>query len=195
MRGLELVDLVTDSGVSGGKPLSTRDGGRGILDLVRRRKVNAVIAVKLDRLFRNAHDCLDVTNDWDRSGVALHLLDLGGQSIDTSTAMGRFFLTVIAGAAEMERNLIRERTRAALAHKARSGQRVGCVPFGKRIGADGVHLEDDPAEQAAIDRITALHREGLSVREIAARLNAEQVKARGKRWHKTTVCDLIRRAA
>lgn len=53
MRGLTLVEVVIDAGVSAGKPLSSREGGRRVLDLVKRGKVGAVIAWKLDRLFRD----------------------------------------------------------------------------------------------------------------------------------------------
>ena len=73
--------------------------------------------LKLDRMFRNAGDCLATVEAWDRAGVALHVVDLGGNAIDTTSAAGRFMLVVLAGAAEMERNLIRERTKAALAVK------------------------------------------------------------------------------
>ena len=59
------------------------------------------VQTKLDRLFRNCQDCLQVTALWDRLGISLHLIDLGGQAIDTSSAMGRFFLTVMGGAAEI----------------------------------------------------------------------------------------------
>ncbi len=42
-----------------------------------------------------------MTAGWDKTGVALHLLDMGGQTVDTGSAMGRFFMTVMAGAAEL----------------------------------------------------------------------------------------------
>ena len=114
MTGLDLVAVVRDEGVSGGNPIATRDGGVEMIRLVRTRKVTHVIALKLDRLFRDAADCLTQTRSWDRAGVALHLLDMGGQAINTATAMGRMFLTMAAGFAELERNLIGERTASAL---------------------------------------------------------------------------------
>jgi DNA invertase Pin-like site-specific DNA recombinase len=104
MRGLEIVEMVRDGGVSAGKPLADREGGKRVLKLVHNHKVKGVIAWKLDRLFRDCSDCLLVTRRWDKQGVSLHLIDLGGQAVDTSSAMGRFFLTVIAGVAELERN-------------------------------------------------------------------------------------------
>ncbi len=86
MRGLELVELVDDPGVSASKPLRARAGGQRLLDLLRRRRITGIVAFKLDRLFRNCADCLGNVEVWDRAGVGLHLLDLGGSAIDTSSA-------------------------------------------------------------------------------------------------------------
>ena len=195
LRSLDVAAVVVDAGVSGGKAMAAREGGRRVLDLVDSGEVGSVVAYKLDRLFRDACDCLAVTAEWDRLDVSLHLVDLGGQSIDTSTAMGRFMLTVLAGAAEMERNQIRERVTAALAHKASKGERVGQVPFGSRLAVDGVHLENDDDEQRVIELVRALRADGLSLRAVADRLNADNVPARGKRWHTTTIARLVARDA
>jgi len=195
MRGLTLAGIVSDPAVSAGKPLAKREGGRRVLAMVESGSVGAVVAWKLDRLFRDAADCLSVTGGWDRSGVALHLVDMGGQAIDTSTAMGRFFLTVMAGCAEMERNLVRERTCAALAHKRSKGERIGQLPYGFRLGADGRTLEPHPEEQGAIEAARAWRASGATFATIASRLAEERFPARGKRWHTTTVVRLLKRAA
>ncbi len=195
MRGLDVAEVVIDAGVSAGKALSTRNGGGRVLAMVNRGDVSAVVAYKLDRLFRDCADCLTVTREWDRAEVALHLIDLGGQAIDTSTAMGRFFLTVMAGAAEMERNLIRERTAAAMAHMRANGERVGEVPYGFRLASDGVHLEAEPNEQRMIELVRGYRAEGLSIRGIAERLNVEAAPARGGRWHPTSVARMLTRMA
>ena len=201
LRHLEPVAIVVDAGVSAGKPLSKREGGRAVLAAVRRREVTAVVACKLDRLFRNAIDCLDVTSKWDRAGVALHLVDLGGQAVDTSTAMGRFFLTVMAAAAEMERNVTGERTKAALAHIRSQGRRYGSVaPLGHTFEERGIendkmkyNVVEDPTEQQAVARARELSADGLSIRKVAAQLDAEGFEPRGKAWHPTTVARLLKR--
>jgi len=195
MRGLEVVELVIDAGVSAGKPLAARAGGTEVLALAGKGKVGAVVAWKLDRLFRDACDCLDVTAGWDKRGVALHLVDLGGQAVDTSTAMGRFFLTVMAGCAELERNQIRERTSAGMAHKKAKGERVGTVPFGYRVATDGVALEEQPDEQVVISRVKALRVGGMTLQAITDQLNTDGTPSRGKRWHLTSVARLLKRAA
>lgn len=194
LRGLELVELVTDAGVSGGKPLATRDGGRRVLDLVRRGQVHAVVAYKLDRIFRDAADCLGVVAGWDKLGTALHLIDLGGQALDSSSAMGRFFLTVMAGAAELERNLVRERTASAMAHlRAQHQYTGGEVPYGWRVGGNGQTLEPHGDEQTMMALARELRDLGLPLRGIGAQLTARGMLPRnGRGWHAVTVRALVR---
>jgi len=170
LRGLELVDVVVDAGVSAGKPLASREGGARVLDLVRRKQVGAVVALKLDRLFRNAADCLATVEAWDKASVSMHLVDVGGASFDTSSAMGRFFLTVMAGAAEMERNQIRERTSMAMQHKAARGELVGSVPYGYQLAEDGVHVVAVEGEQLVLQAARELRAAGLSLRAVSAEL-------------------------
>ena len=193
MRGLELVEVIIDAGVSAGKPLSTRDGGKRVLDLVRTRKVNAVVALKLDRLFRNCADCLTVIAGWDKAGVALHLVDIGGSAVDTSSAMGRFFLTVMAGAAELERNQIRERTSMAMKHMASKGEYTGGkVRFGYKLDDTG-KLEAIAAELAAVELAGRLRAEGKSLRAVAAELaQAGHVSRAGKPF---VPCQIAKMAA
>jgi DNA invertase Pin-like site-specific DNA recombinase len=79
MRGLHLAEIVADEGVSADKPLSARPGCAAVLAAVCRQDAAAVVAYKVDRLFRDFADCLTVTRAWDGLGAALHLVDLGGQ--------------------------------------------------------------------------------------------------------------------
>jgi DNA invertase Pin-like site-specific DNA recombinase len=193
LRGFELLDTVTDPGVSAAKPLASREGGRRVLELVQSGAVQAVVAYKLDRLFRDCADCLLVTRGWDERQVSLHLVDLGGQAIDTASAMGRFFLSVMAAAAELERNLVGERTSAALAHLKSTGVRLGAEGLGWRrdealddAGRRRVLPVD--AEWATVARIVALRRSGLTLRDIAQQLTQEgHPTKRGGRWHASTV--------
>lgn len=171
LRGLRVVEVVIDAGVSGGKPMHSREGGNRILDLVKRSAVAHVIAYKLDRLFRDCADCLTVTAAWDKKAIALHLVDLGGQTLDTSSAMGRFFLTVMAGAAELERNLIRERTSEAMGYVRSQGLKTGGdVPYGYAVAADGKTLVAQCGEQALLGAIRSARQRGLTQRQVVAEM-------------------------
>lgn len=196
LKGLDLVKVVEDPAVSAGKALAVREGGAELLSTLASKRAGHVVAFKLDRLFRDTADCLSQTHAWDRAGVALHLVDLGGQAIDTSTAMGRFFLTVIAGAAEMERNLIRERTRAALGHKRDRGERIsGRALFGFKFD-DNSRVVRCEKEQRVLADLQALRADGLSYQRIADELRARGVRTRtGRAYSKQGVAQLLKRAA
>ncbi|NUQ47347.1 MAG: recombinase family protein [Phycisphaerae bacterium] len=162
----------------------------------RERAATHVIMLKLDRGFRNAADCLATVEAWDKRRVTLHIIDLGGNAIDTASAAGKFMLTVLAGAAEMERNLTRERTRAALRIKRQRGQRISrFAPFGYRLTPQAT-LEPEAAEQRAVQMMCGLHARGRSLRQIAAALH--EVGHRGRRGgpiSPKTVRAILRRCA
>ncbi len=195
LKGFDL-EVITDPGVSGGKPLAKRGGGQRLLAAMRERKAEAVVMLKLDRMFRNAWDCLTVIEKWERSGISLHIVDLGGNAIDTTSAAGRFMLVVLAGAAEMERNLTRERTRSAMAVKKANGQRVGGVPYGHDLADDGATLIENPAEQAVIREIKAMRKGGASLRSIAEELTRRRVLTKQRksiRWSFQSVARILKR--
>lgn len=188
LQGLTLVALVRDAAVSAGIPLARRPGGVQIVDLVESGQIRHVIALKLDRLFRDAVDCLNTSRHWDAAGVALHLLDMGGQTMNTASALGRFFLTVVAGAAEMERNLVRERTRVALQHKKSRGDRLGATPLGLVTPEPGAAMVANTQELHAVALILRQRRAGRTFRKIAALLERRGLPTkRGGRWDPATV--------
>jgi len=192
MRGLAVADVVIDAGVSAGKPLAKRPGGARVVALVKSGEADAVVAWKLDRLFRNVTDCLTTIERWDANGVSMHLVDLGGQAVDTSSAMGRFFLTVMAAAAALEREQCGERIKAVKAHERAKGSWLGGkAPYGYHLAADG-GLEPDEAEQGMIAMARRWQAEGLSLRKIGAALAAEGYLPRtGGQWHAETVKALL----
>ena len=196
MQALDLVGIVTDAGVSGGKPLATREGGRQVLDTIASRKADAVVILKLDRMFRNAADCLATIDKWDKAGIALHIVDMGGNAIDTTSAAGRFMLVVLAGSAEMERNLVRERTKSALAVKRANGQRIGTIPYGSDLSDDGKTLVPNTAEQAVIVQIHEMRAAGMPLEHIAEELTERGVPTktgRSRRWSHPTVARILKR--
>jgi DNA invertase Pin-like site-specific DNA recombinase len=111
--------------------LNKRPEGAKIAKLIA-NGVCHVVALKMDRLFRNAGDALNHVEEWAKAGISLHLVDMGGQSVNTDTSMGKMMVTMLAGFAEFERNMIAERTTAALRHKKAHGEVYNHVPYGYR---------------------------------------------------------------
>jgi DNA invertase Pin-like site-specific DNA recombinase len=167
-----------------------RPGGEVLTTAVATGEVRHVVAFKLDRLFRDAEDALRQTKAWDRLGVALHLVDMGGQTLNTATAMGRFFLNMMAGFAELERNLIAERTEAAMAHKKAHREVYSPLPYG--FDREGDRLVANDREQAILRRIRIWHAEGWSLWHIARELNRLGVPTKQEEhWYASTVQYLL----
>lgn len=193
MKGLDLVALIVDPGVSAGKPLDTRPGGRDLGDKLRAREAGSVVALKLDRLFRSVVDCLQVIEGWERNGVALHLVDFGGMAVDTSSAIGKMFLTISSGFAEFERNLTKERTKAAMGTKKVKGERVGSIPYGFTLCPDGITLQANEAEAALVNEVKdRYHNQGQSAQTILDWLRGPGVWLRASLPHLTTVYRIVK---
>jgi len=190
MAGLELVNILREEGVSASVALSKRPIG-SLLPAILKGGVCHVVALKLDRLFRDTEDALSQTRRWDKDGVSLHLVDFGGTAINTASSMGRMILTMMAGFAEFERNLIRDRTSAALCYKKQHRQVFNHTPLG--FQREGGNLVVDSAEQAVVVKIKDLRSAGLSLKRIAANLNAAEIptKRAGGRWHDSTVRNVL----
>lgn len=71
------------------------------------KKGDTLVVTKLDRLARNTVEGIEIVKDLFSKGVKVHVLNVG---LLEDTTMGRFFLTTLLAVAEMERNLIVERT-------------------------------------------------------------------------------------
>lgn len=187
-KDLELVGIVEDAGKSA-KNLK-RPGVQKILTMARRKEVDAVIIVKLDRMFRCTVDALNTAQDFDRRGVALHSIH---ESLDTQSAMGKFFFTLTAALAEMERGLVGERTRAALARKKEKREVYGEIPYG--YDALDASLVENPAEQEVIARMKRLRKQGLSFQRVADNLNADGIPTKkGCTWKAMQISRVVQAA-
>jgi DNA invertase Pin-like site-specific DNA recombinase len=134
-------------------------------------------------------------------GASVHAVD--GSAIPTRAAVSRTpeeHESWTRGALELarayDRVLFGARVRAALAERRARGQRIGNVPFGYRLAADGVHLERDPNEQTVVATVRRLAAEGLSQRAIAARLAERGVAGRtGAPLRQTQIGNILRSAS
>jgi len=188
-----LVEIVADPGISAGKPLEERKGGKRVLDLVDEKKVDGVIALKLDRLFRNASDCLNVVEKWDRDSISLHLIEMGQQAVNTAGPMGKFFITIMAGVAELERNQIRERTAMVMQHMKEQGLYTGGrPPYGYKV-EDG-RIVVNKEEKDIIDLIITMKSDGHYLKQIAAYLKERGIVSRsGKPLGITQIQRILKR--
>jgi DNA invertase Pin-like site-specific DNA recombinase len=211
---LALGEIVVDAGESA-KTLAGRPGVQKVLALVAARQVGSVVIYKLDRMFRNTIEALETSQNFERHGVALCSIS---EQLDTSSAMGKFFFTLTAAYAEMERGITSERTIEGLAQVKSSGTSLGRVPYGYDavyVDRDGVQMSKETAqrlngvvarsvqrrfvlnekEQKYVKWMVDSHSAGMSLMDIANALNSRGIKAKfsaaGSRWHPSTVSSVL----
>jgi DNA invertase Pin-like site-specific DNA recombinase len=183
VHSVTLAEIIVDGGESA-KSLN-RPGMARLLAMVDAGEVRTVIIAKLDRLTRSVKDLCTLLERFERRGVALVSV---AESLDTSSAAGRLVLNIMTAVSQWEREAIGERTRDAMRHKRSMGERVGNIPYGYRLAADGRHLEEEPTEQTALAEIRSLRRAGTTLRGIAAALNERAFQTRrGTAWRLESV--------
>ena len=144
MKGTQLDQLFVEAGVSGSVHVEERPQGAEMLSLLKRG--DTVVATKLDRMFRSALDALQTLHDFNKQGITLVLLDLGGE---VNEGMAKLLLQVAAAFAEAERDRITERIRTSKRHAKEQGRYLGGnKPFGYRVVNGG--LVADAREQTII---------------------------------------------
>lgn len=169
-KGWELLDVMTDEGVSGGKAADSRPALRMALAKLAAGEADVLVVPKLDRLARSVGMLAGVLDRAAREGWQVVCTDA---DIDTTTPAGRLVANVMGSVAEWERAIIAERTRDGMAAKKRAGVRMGRP----------VQLSAE-----ARQRVAELHASGLSLRAVAAQLATEGVPtATGGQWYASTV--------
>lgn len=161
----EVVEIVGDVNVSGSIPLKKRKGGKDLTQLIKEKKIDSIITLKLDRMFRDTLDCLQSLEYFKSNCVSITFIDMGGQSVDTSSPMGKLFVTMLSGFAEMERNLISERTKSGIKNLKDSGKRYnGTAYFGFKW--EGDKMVEDKNDMKVVKNIIKLLKEGKKKSEI-----------------------------
>jgi len=142
-----------------GSGAAQRELREKLLDAARRREIDVVLVWRLDRWGRSVADLFATLQELDHLGVGFVSLT---EALDLTTPAGRAMAALLAVFAEFEREILRERVRAGLAHARQNGQRLG------RPVTAGLQA----------DKARKLHRAGVSKSEIARRLNIGRTSVR-----------------
>jgi len=142
-----------------GSGASQRTMREQLIDAARRREIDVVLVWRLDRWGRSVADLLATLQELEHLGVGFVSLT---EALDLTTPAGRAMAGLLAVFAEFEREVLRERVRAGLAHARQNGKRLG-RPLTAALHAD---------------QIRKLRRASLSKSEIARRLNIGRTSVR-----------------
>ena len=160
-RGWELYEEYQDEGISGTR--SSRPALNQLMDDARKRRFDTVLVWRFDRFARSTKHLVLALEEFKNLGIDFVSYQ---ENIDTSTPLGGAIFTIISAVAQLERDIIKERVKAGLRRARERGKSLG-RPTGSAVNIKAIHsLKDD----------------GLSLREIARRLNTS----------KTTVSRLLR---
>ena len=154
-RGWTVTMQVKEVG-SGAKQRQMREK---LIDVARRREIDVVLVWRLDRWGRSVTDLLATLQELEHLGVGFVSLT---EALDLTTPAGRAMAALLAVFAEFEREVLRERVRAGLAHARQNGKRLG-RPLTAALHAD---------------QVRKLRRAGLSKSEISRRLNIGRTSVR-----------------
>lgn len=176
-----VVEHYRDNGQSGktlDRPALTR-----LRDDAKAKRFGGVAVVKLDRLTRSVRDLGTLIEEFGKGKIELVSLS---ESIDTSSAAGRFVLNLLGSVAQWEREAISERTTSALRFRRDAGNAYsGETPYGF-VRADTGRaklLEPIERELQVIRRIYGLRKDGLTLRAIADALNKDRIRTKkGCTW-------------
>jgi DNA invertase Pin-like site-specific DNA recombinase len=137
--------------------------------LAKAHEINAILVTELSRWGRSTQDLVQTLDDLHSWKVSV--LAQTGLSFELATASGKLIRTIMAGLAEFERDLIRERVKSGLAAAQARGVKLG-RQHGQR-----------PSDKKA-KKVLDMHSEGLSYRLIGRNVGLS----------KNTVMDIVRRA-
>lgn len=174
-RGWTIAGWHADEGVSGSKDVAHRSGLAAAIEAIEDGKAAVLMVAKTDRVARGLRTLLDVIDRVECARGAVVAVD---GTIDTSSAAGRFQTQIMGSVAELERALISDRTKAALAVRKAQGVRLG---------------RPSALAREVVMRIIEARTGGASLRAIAAELTADGVLTAqgGAKWHANTIKQVL----
>jgi len=183
---------VEQEGVSG-RAMKGRPALRAALsDAIANKAVFVVHS--LSRATRSLSDALEIMRMLGKGGADFLSLS---EAVDTTSAMGKAFMHIVAVLSELERNLIGERTAATMKYLRKNGKRISRhIPYGSALAADGETLVWVTKEQNAIRLMQKMRDGGSSLKDIAETLTRKHYLAKqgGRNWTPAVILRILRRA-
>lgn len=181
-----IVDVYNDAGHSG-KDLMRPEMQRLLAD-IKSKKIDKLIAIKVDRLTRNNYDGFWLLNYCEEHDVKIELIL---EPYDVSTANGEMIFGMNLVFGQRERKEIGARTKRAMEEMALEKIHPSKAPFGYVRNKDTGHLEIDPIEAQVVKEIFKLCQEGNSTRGIATVMKDNNAYLKSGKWRADRVYKIL----
>lgn len=158
-----------------------------MIEHIKQGMITTVLVYKLDRLTRSVLDLYKLLETFDQYNCAFKSAT---EVYDTTNAMGRLFITLVAALAQWERENLAERVRMGQIEKARQGEYSAKAPFGFDKKYNRLVVNDK--EKEIVIWMVNKARDGYSIRQISNEMNDKGIKPiRGYKWHIRTILDIL----
>lgn len=186
-QGWEVAAIYADEGISAKD--TNRPALKRLLRDIREGNIDVVLVYRLDRLTRSVLDLYGLLQEFEKYDVRFKSCT---EVYDTTTAIGRLFITLVAALAQWERENLAERVKLGMEQMARERKRPGGPPpFGYELLAGELTVQ--PAEAAGVREMFARYEKGESPRQIAEWANREGLRGKnGARWSASAVLRLLK---
>jgi DNA invertase Pin-like site-specific DNA recombinase len=181
-------EIFSDEGFSGSLALDKRPG---MLEAIGALKKGSILVVaKRDRIGRDPLVMAMIESAVKRKGAKI--ISTAGEGTETDDPSSIFMRRLVDAFGEYERLIIGTRTKAALKIKKDKGQRVGHIPFGKKLADDGIHLEPNHDEVEILHVMSKLKAKNIPIRTIAKSMNSNEQFNRGAVWNHASVHRMLK---
>lgn len=183
-KGYEVYKVYCDAGISA-KDMEHRPKFQEMLKDMKDRKINYIVAYKLDRVTRSVRDLEELISQLEKYNT---YLVCDRDDVNTSTANGRFFVRMLTVLSQLEIEIVSERTKFGLNGAIKSGHLPGQVALGfKKDGNRKTII--DPATAPIVKRVFDLYLQGKTFLQISNIFNEEKVL--NKNWKDTHIERII----
>ena len=183
-KGYEIIDYYEDAGISA-KTGNHRPEFERLKEDIKSKKINTIIALKLDRITRSIYDWENLIAFLDENEA---YLDCANDEVNTTTANGKMISRLLMSVSQNEIERTSERTKIGLSGAIKQGHIPHVTPLGyKRVDKK---LEIDYSTKDIVIRIFELYYAGYSYKKISNIFNEEKVLGKDK-WYDSTIVGIL----
>ena len=183
-KGYEIIDYYQDAGISA-KTGNHRPEFERLKEDIKSKKINTIIALKLDRITRSIYDWENLIIFLDENDA---YLDCANDEINTTTANGKMISRLLMSVSQNEIERTSERTKIGMAGAIKQGHIPNRAPLGYK--REDKKLVIDYSTKDIVVRIFNLYYEGYSYTKISNLFNEEKVLDRTN-WRDTTILSIL----